>query len=150
MQPIRVPNKCDYCGLKQVYPPDAGALFTDLHNLFKQGIIKQSFPRKLFEGDGHNRDEFCLIANQAWLNINAPCDDWALSPLNLSKSDYLSLNASKKAIKSAESTEHVTVELADMTNKITRMTRWMLLTTIFSAIAAVLSTGVAFYECLLK
>jgi hypothetical protein len=146
----KLPNKCDCCGLKQVFPPDSGDLFTELAILYEKGIIKQSFSRKLFAGGPDDRDEFCLISNPAWKDINTPCDDWELYPLELSKSDYLSLNSSKKAIRSAESTEGMTVELADMTNRIKAMTKLMLWVTFFSAIAAGLSAYVATDEWLSK
>lgn len=136
MNTKKLPNKCDYCGLKQIYPPDTGTLFTDLGALHKKGIIKQSFPRKMYEGDGNNRDEFCIISNPAWKDINTPCEEWLLAHPELSKSDYLSLSVSRESIKSSKSTEI-------MTDKIKTMTKWMLWATIFSAIAAGLSTYLA-------
>lgn len=146
----KLPNKCDHCGLKQVFPPDTGKLFQDLKILYDKGIIKQLFTRKMYDGDGNDRDEFCLISNPAWKDINTPCDDWELHPLELSKSDYLSLNSAKKAIRSAESTERMTVELADMTGKIKTMTIIMLVITFLSVIAAGLSAYVATDEWLNK
>jgi hypothetical protein len=44
----------------------------------------------------------------------------------------------------------MTVELADMTNRIKSMTKWMLAATILSLIAAVLSAGIATNEWLHK
>lgn len=152
MSTEKFPNKCDYCGLKQIFPPNAETetVFINLAALYKKGIVKQCFPRTRYLGDGHDRNEFCLVANPSWLDINAPCDDWELSPIELSKSDYLSLHSSKRSARSAESTEHMTVELTDMTIRIRAMTRWMLWITFFSAIAAGLSTYVATDEWINK
>lgn len=133
MKTEKIPNKCDYCGLKQIYPPDTGTLFQDLKILHDKGIIKQSFPRKIYDGDGHDRDEFCLISNPSWKDINSPCEEWLLAHPEMSKSDYLSLSVSRESMKSSKSTEI-------MTDKIKKMTKWMLYATIFSAIAAGLST----------
>ena len=116
--PQECKNKCDCCGLKQVYPPDTGTLFQDLRILYDKGIINQTFPRKLYDGDGNDRDEFCLVANPSWLDINAPCDNWILFHPDLKKSDYLSLSSSKEAIKSAKATEKMTGKIMTMTKAI--------------------------------
>ena len=131
MQTDKLPNKCDYCGLKQVYPPDTGSLFQNLRILYDKDIINQRFPRKLYDGDGNDRDEFCLVANASFLDINAPCDNWILFHLDSKKADYLSLSSSKEAINSAKATEK-------MTGKIKIMTRAIYWLTGITAVAAVL------------
>lgn len=136
MDKDKLPNKCDYCGLKQVYPPDTGTLFQDLKTLYDKKIIKQSFPRKSHAGGNDDRDEFCLVSSPAWKNANTSCEEWQLLHPELSKCDYLSLNSAKKSIKSSQSTEL-------MTNNIKTMTKWMLLIALFSLIAAGLSAYVA-------
>jgi len=131
MQTDNAPNKCDYCGLKQVYPPDTDSLFQNLRILYDNDIINQRFARKLYDGDGNDRDEFCLVGNPSWLDINAPCDDWILFHHNLDKSDYLSLSSSKEAINSAKATEKMTSKIKIMTTAI----YWL---TAITAVAAAL------------
>lgn len=143
MDKEKLPNKCDYCGLKQGYPPDKGTLFQDLKSLYDKEIIKQSFPRKIHAGGNDDRDEFCLVSSPAWKNTNSPCEEWQLLHPELSKSDYLSLNSAKKSIKSAQSTEL-------MTNEIKKMTKLIVLLTVFTTITAVVSTCVAIDEKLNK
>jgi len=120
--PQECKDKCNCCGLKQVYPPDTGTLFQDLRTLYDKGIINQKFPRKLYDGDGNDRDEFCLVANPSWPDINAPCDNWILLHPDLKKPDYLSLNSSKEAIKSAKATEKMTDKIMTMTKVICWLT----------------------------
>ena len=143
MQTPELPNKCNFCGLKQIYPPDFGTFFKDLGTLCAKGIIKQSFPRKMSAGGKDERDEFCLVANPAWTDIDSPCDSWLLLHPYLSKSDYLSLNAANEAVKSAKSTE-------EMTRRIMIMTKKVLWATIFSLVIAGFSMCIVTYEWIYK
>ena len=123
MEPDKIPNKCDYCGLKQVYPPDTDTLFQDLKILYDKGIINQTFPRKLYDGDGSDRDEFCLVANPSWLDINKPCNNWILFHPDLKKPDYLSLAVQKESIQAQLRTEQLTAQTKELTEKTEALNR---------------------------
>ena len=93
-----LPNKCDFCGLKQTFSPEPVNFFGDLHKLYDKKIIKQKFNRAIHVDIGVNnndRTEFCLIGHPAWgvNNKEKKCKNWQLD-IGLPKSDTLSINLS--------------------------------------------------------
>jgi len=94
MSENNLPDKCDFCGLKQTYSHDTKDSFQKLRLLFKKGIIKQKFPRKVYAhvgGDGIDTEEFCLISHPSWSNKEKNCGSWQLD-VGLPKGDSISIN----------------------------------------------------------
>ena len=89
-----LPDKCDFCGLKQTYSHDTKDSFSKLRLLFDEGIIKQKFLRKVYAhvgGDGIDTEEFCLISHPSWSNKEKKCGSWQLD-VGLPKGDSISIN----------------------------------------------------------
>ena len=89
-----LPDKCEFCGLRQTFPFNTGDLFPSLHLLVEKNIIKDKFPRKLYasaDGDENDREDFCLISHLSWLKKENKCKSWQLD-VGLSKGDSLSIN----------------------------------------------------------
>ena len=94
MSENNLPDKCDFCGLKQTYSHDTKDSFQKLRLLFKKEIIKQKFPRKVYVyvgGDGIDTEEFCLISHPSWSNKEKNCGSWQLD-VGLPKGDSISIN----------------------------------------------------------
>ena len=110
MSENNLPNKCDFCGLKQTYTHDTKDSFSKLRLLFEKGIIKQKYQRILYAhvgGDGIDTEEFCLISNPSWSSREKKCESWQLD-VGLSKGEFLSINFAS--------------EMRDMTKRITFFT----------------------------
>lgn len=130
MQNSALPNKCKYCGFRQVFPPETGKMFQDLKILYDKKIINQIFPRKLYDGDGNDRDEFCLISNPSWHDINKPCADWLLG----SKSAY----------------DLLPIQISKETEKLTAKINWLTKRIYFLTVAAVVVAIIATYVAVLR
>lgn len=141
--PKECKNKCDCCGLKQIYPPDTGKLFQDLKILFDKGIINQTFPRKLYPDDVNDRDEFCLVANPSWKNKDAPCDNWILFHPDLKKSDYLMIAAQKESIRAQLRTEELAAQTKDLAEKTEALNRTSLKVARATRFIAIIALGLS-------
>ena len=97
----KLPNKCDYCGLRVRYEfgsADATAKsnqdFLDLRKLHEAGIVKKVFSRALAistkPGDFVST-EFCAVASKAWRKNEQRCKHWTLRIKRASVADYLSI-----------------------------------------------------------
>jgi len=90
------PDKCNLCGLKQTWPLNTDAKFQEINALFKKGIIKKRFIRKMhavLSTDGGDKDdiaEFCLISHPDFNKKLTKCDAWQLD-VGLPKGDCLAL-----------------------------------------------------------
>ena len=114
MSENNLPDKCDFCGLKQTYPIDTGDLFQSLRLLFDEGIVKNKFPRKIYMGDGNDRDDFCLISHPSWSTKEQPCESWQLD-VGLPKGDILSINLASESTNAAKKTERLTKKINNLT-----------------------------------
>lgn len=121
MSENNLPDKCDYCGLKQTFSPNTDNLFQNLRLLFKKGIIKNEFSRKIYMSDGV---DFCLISHPSWLNKEQSCESWQLD-VRLPKGDSLSINFAAK--------------LRDMTKTIECLTYVIMFLALLQIIITVLS-----------
>lgn len=111
MSENNLPDKCDFCGLKQTYPFEIGDSFQKLRLLFEKGIIPKKFPRKVYAhvgGDGIDTEEFCLISHPSWSTKGKKCGSWQLD-IDLPKGDSLSINLAS--------------EMRDMTKKLNLFTK---------------------------
>ena len=130
MPNTKILNKCEYCGLRQVFPPDTENLFPNLRALYDTGIIKQSFSRRVYASIGGaedtDRDEFCLVSRPEWRHNEQPCDSWQLD-VGLSTADCLSLHITDRMHK-------LTISLHSMTWKIVWLTVVITVLTLLLAI----------------
>jgi len=146
MNQDNLPDKCNFCGLKQTWEFDTEVKTHALRTLFEKGIIKHRFTRKLYvilgDNDKDDKTEFCLIHNPSWLNKTEKCDSWQLD-VGLPKGDCLAINLAEEATIAAKETERLTSQLNSLTVDIRDMTKKIKFFTIAMLIIAIVQVCIS-------
>ena len=105
-EPTKLPDKCQYCGLRVQYAfrsaaetHDSDKAFAELRQLHQAGIVKPRYSRAIgmsnVPGDFGTTD-VCAVASAAWLRPDKACGHWVLRIEGASVADYQSIHHDRK------------------------------------------------------
>ena len=101
----KLPNKCNYCGLRVRITLDTDGKtvahdtdFAKLRRLYEAGIIRKKFKRSITVSLGSpepDTTDICAISAKAWNKNEISCRHWMISIEGASVADYLAIHASR-------------------------------------------------------
>jgi hypothetical protein len=126
-------DKCDLCALKVIFDQNNLSKARKIEDFFRtknelqeKGIIDKGFNRRIFANGSGDKSEMCAVNSPFFFqnNRDKKCPEFILN-MDLSVSEALSLNLSKKTVK--------------LTSKINRLTIVILICTVIATLIAILA-----------